>query len=91
MSIGLEETNPLLLITEVNYFQVCSSFMAVYEATKTLYLLYSYVTHPEVVMGDCRLPPRCAEGSTFSETCIVIHICENDQQDAHFFSLIYPN
>ena len=28
---------------------------------------------------------------TFTEPCIVIHKCENDQQDAHFFSLIYSN
>jgi len=28
---------------------------------------------------------------TFSELCIVIHIREKDQQDAHFFSLIYSN
>jgi len=29
--------------------------------------------------------------STFSETCIVIHIHEKDQQDAHFFSLFQLN
>jgi len=27
----------------------------------------------------------------FSEPCIVIHIREKDEQDAHFFSLIYSN
>jgi len=26
---------------------------------------------------------------TFSEPCILLYICENDQIDAHFFSLIY--
>jgi hypothetical protein len=26
---------------------------------------------------------------TFSEQCIVTHICEKDQQDAHVFKLIY--
>jgi len=28
---------------------------------------------------------------TLSEPCIVIHIRDKDQQDAHFFSLIYFN
>ena len=28
---------------------------------------------------------------TFSEPCIVLYKCENDQIDAHFFSLIYFN
>ena len=28
---------------------------------------------------------------TFSEPCIVIHICEKDQQDAHFFLIINYN
>jgi hypothetical protein len=28
---------------------------------------------------------------TFSEPCILIHILEKDQQNAHFFSLIYSN
>ena len=28
---------------------------------------------------------------TFSEPCIVMHIRETDQQDAHLFSLIYSN
>jgi len=26
---------------------------------------------------------------TFSELCIMIHICEKDKQDAHFFLIIY--
>jgi len=28
---------------------------------------------------------------TFSEPCIVIHVYEKDQQDVHFFSLIYSS
>jgi len=28
---------------------------------------------------------------TFSGPCIMIHIRENNQRDAHFFSLIYSN
>jgi len=28
---------------------------------------------------------------TFSELCSVIHMREKDQQDAHFFSLIYSS
>jgi len=28
---------------------------------------------------------------TFSEPCIVKHVRDRDQQDAHFFSLIYSH
>ena len=31
------------------------------------------------------------EHFTFSEPCIVIHICEQDQQDARLFLIIYFN
>jgi len=32
-----------------------------------------------------------AKGFTFSEPCVVIHVREKDQQEAQFFSLIFPN
>jgi hypothetical protein len=46
------------------------------------------VRHCMIFFSPSRIVPHTVN-FTFSETCILIHICKKNQHDAHFFSFIY--
>jgi len=51
------------------------------------FLGYGIYQHVKVLIS----PNQMQKIFTFSKPCIVIHIREGDELDAHFFSLIYSN
>jgi hypothetical protein len=65
-----------------------NGFMPVYKLVDSL---STHFISAQRLSGRALFPYKTYFIFTFSELCIVVHISEKDQQDAHFFIKIYFN